>query len=261
MSAPYDLVIGAINASRARLNDQIETLYPDSGDILESTEFFSQVMVNNGYRRMQEFLVSVGYETLKDQTFYMGLPGFPAKDPSVQPYLGWDGFFSGSGAVNATIVLPESMIEPIELQERATQTPAVAFFSMDLVRGSMPAVPQEYLNKRWQWRNDKIYLAGALQNFDLRLEFMTYQDDFLDTPTVPWYALPVPIMRSQDCLSNYICSEFMMAQNNQTGALAYSSAGENAALIIAGKDYAEIKQLQKDAEGGKMVDRYTRKIA
>ena len=260
-TSPYDSLSGAIYASRARLNDVIETLYAESGSMLDNTDFFSQQMCINAYRKMQDFLVSLGYPRLKERTILTNLTAYSGNDPSAQPYISWSAFSSDGSTTTGSPVLPQTLIEPTVVQERVSgQSIPGQFYDMDLVRGPIPSVTKQYNNRFWQWRDDILYLGGATQNFDLNIEYLSYLPDFADnTPTAatPWFSQPIQIMRSQDCLSSYLCAEFMRAQKNMAGVLAYTQDAENSARMIGERNTAQIKSVQKDSENAKMRDRYT----
>ena len=73
------------------MNDVIETLYPESGSMLDNTDFFTQQMCINAYRKLQDFLVSLGYPRLRDRTILTNLTAYGSNDPSTQPYISWTG--------------------------------------------------------------------------------------------------------------------------------------------------------------------------
>ena len=259
--SPYDSLSGALYASRARMNDVIETLYPESGSMLDNTDFFTQQMCINAYRKLQDFLVSLGYPRLRDRTILTNLTAYGSNDPSAQPYISWTAFSSDGSTTVSSPVLPQTLIEPAVVQERVSgQTIPGQFFEMDLIRGPIPSVTKAYNNRFWQWRDDILYLGGATQNFDLMIEFLSYLPDFADnspTASTPWFNQPVQIMRSQDALSSYICAEFMMALKNAAGAAAYAAAAEDQARQIGERNTKQIDSVQKDSEHAKMRDRYT----
>lgn len=260
-NAPYDSVQGAMLAARGRLNDVIETLQADSGIILRNTDYFTQQMCINAYRKLQDFLVALGYPRLKDRTIITNLAAYPGTDPSAQPYISWTAFSDDGSSTVTSPVLPQTLIEPTLVQERVSGlSPLGNFFEMDLIRGPIPSVTKAYNNRFWQWRDDNLYLGGATQNFDLLIEFLSYLPDFADnspTASTPWFNQPVQIMRSQDALASYICAEFMRAMKNEAGAAAYSADAENEAKQIAERNTALITSVQKDSEYAKKRDRFT----
>ena len=257
----YDQVYQSMLAAAARLNDDIETNQPETGSILEVSEFFTQTVVNQAWQRLQELLVSLGYMTLKNETVLANLAPYEGTDPSAQPYITWSAFFDGALS-HSTPVLPANLIAPIEVQERVTGQAPGTFFTMDLIRGPIPAVPKTWNNRSWQWRNDALYLGGCTQSFDLRIIYAQYFNDFVDGAS-PWFYSQVPIMRSREALANYICSEYMMVQGKRDEAIVYSASAENAAQIIVGKDTAAISMVPKESQAGsgKMRDRYQRQGA
>ena len=71
---PYDTVIAVLNAAKTRLNDAVETLQPTGGKILDNTQPFTQQVVNDAWRKLQEFLAELGYTGLKAETLFSNVP-------------------------------------------------------------------------------------------------------------------------------------------------------------------------------------------
>jgi hypothetical protein len=252
-TAPYDPLINVINAARVRLNDDVETLFAVDGKILDDTQAFSQQSCNTAWRRLQDFLSSL-FSVRFENEIIIALAAVTNIDPSSQMYLTWSGFFDGT-VLNASPVLPQDLIEPVEVQERPTGIGA-NFIEMNLISGTLPAIPKQGYNDNWQWRNDGLYMPGALVNTDIRIRYASYLADFVDG-AVPWFNQPVPIMRCLDPLASYICAEYARARENLAAVTAYSLDAENSARMITGRDYMEAKNVQKTGEYAKMRDRYT----
>jgi hypothetical protein len=258
MAAPYDNVSSVINAAQMRLNDAFDTLSPVGGQILDNTSAFSQQSVNNAWRRLQELLVSLGFVRLQSETIISGLPALAlTADPAVQIYLSWTEFFDGTSHFSSP-VLPQDLIEPLDVLERPTGVKAV-FTDMDLIVGPMPAIPKLPWNGMWQWRADALYMSGALTSTDVRITYAAYLADFVDSPTgsVRWFDQPVPILRALDPFASLICAEYAKALKNQAAATAYSLDAENSAQQMLALDYMRSKTVPKTSERAKMRDRYT----
>jgi len=254
-TAPYDNLITVLNTVKVRLGDALDTLLPLGGQLAGNGNYNSQQLVNTGWRKLQERLVSEGCVLLQPPPPV--IPGFtPASpvDPSNEPWVDWTGYFNGT-SLNTSLVLPQDLIEPIEVQERSAGSGS--FNRMDLILGIMPGVAQSAWNGSWQWRQGKLVLAGATATFDLRLSYAGYFPDFADTGDVttaigfvPWYNQPVPIMRSFQSLVSYTCAEIEIARGNQSAALAYVAEAEDAIQMIIDKDYMRAKEPVKTADIG-----------
>lgn len=262
MSAPYDTVTTILNTARTRLNDDVDTLVPLGGQLLNNTDAFTQQMVNSAWRKLQQFLVSLGYIRLQKEVT-LQLSALPVTDPGVQTYISWTEYFNGQGAPAVSPVLPQDLIEPLDAWERQSATENV-FVDMDNIAGGMPTVPKVEWNGMWQWRDDRMYMPGSVVDTDLRVSYASYLDDFRDTGDVltatqftPWYEQPVPIMRAMDALANYICAEVATARGNPPAVLAFTADAENSARSIPDRDFMRSRSVAKVSELGKMRDRLT----
>lgn len=263
MAAPYDTVNTVLNVARTRLNDDVETNAAVSLQLLDNTQFFTQTWVNTAWHRLQEYLVSSGYVRFQNEPVIITLPGLPVNDPGTQIYLNWYGFWNGQNMLPSP-VLPSDLIAPVEVQERLSGVPDTGFDAMDLIIGDMPAVTKQPWQGMWQWRQDALYMPGALMATDIRVSYAAYLPDFEDTgdtvgslPMTMWIDQPVPIMRSRDALASYICAEVMRSLNNAAGVLTYTADAENSAQQIMSKDFMRSKGVHKVSEYGKMPDRLT----
>lgn len=122
---PYDTVINVINEAKVRLGDKIDTLAAIGGSILDNTQPFTQQLVNNAWRKMQEYLAELGYSGLKQETVLINVPACTSTDTTVQVYLGFDGYFDGT-TVQSAPVLPQNLIRPYDLWERVYESGANA---------------------------------------------------------------------------------------------------------------------------------------
>ena len=258
-TAPYDTLITVINAARVRLNDRLETLAAVSGKILDNTQPFSQQLVNNAWRKLQEFLADLGYTGLQQEVTFTAVVLAGSTDPMAQAYIGYAGYFDGSTLQSAP-VLPQNMIRPEELWERPSGTTQM-MTEMDPAIGGLPSVPKLNWNRQWDWRNDTLYLPGALVATDIRMRFLGFLADFVDNSpaaSTPWYGQAVPIMRCLDAFADYMCREVAIAREDGIeAAMAFQSSAEANARLILNRDTAQLKSIKKASEYGKMRDKYT----
>lgn len=260
---PFDNLITVINTVRTRYGDELYTLLPLGGQVAANSNAKSQQMVNTAWRALQAFLVSIGCVLLKPPPVVIsGFGAMPSPIPGTEVYVSWSEYFDGT-THNPSLVLPQDLIEPIEVQERSSGFNG-SFLRMDLIIGSMPGVPQTAWNGSWQWRQNKLVMVGTTAAFDLRVDYAGYFADFLDTGDVttavdftPWYEQPVPILRSLNTFADYICAEIERARGNKDAAMAYITSAEDGARIIADPDYGREKSTQNASEFAKMKDMYT----
>lgn len=268
MAAPYDIVIFPLNSARARLNDKIETLVAIGGQLLENTQPFTQQVVNTAWRRLQDKLRDLGFTRLKREVgSYLSVPAAGSVDSSAFSSISYIGFNDGLN-FSSFPLLPSDLIAPLDLWERPSAGGAntAPFIEMDRVLNGLPAVPKASWNRQWEWREDAIYLPGALVATDIRLRYSAYLLDFVDVgnnaqlnqlPNTPWFGQPVPIMQSSDALSSYICAEICKAVKDMDGVVAFTSEADAKAQLILNRDTMQPKAILKASEFGKMRDKYT----
>ena len=255
-SAPYDTVITAINAANTRLNGRVETLQPIGGQIVGNTQAFSQQVCNDAWRKMQNKLADLRYSGLQKETVFFGVPSAGTTDPAAQAYINFAGYFDG-GVLQAAPVLPQDLIQPYELTERQSGSAAL-FTEMDRLLWAIPRVPKANWNRQWLWRNNTLFLPGALVSTDISLLYAQLLADFVDG-TAPWFTQPVPILNCIDSLADYICREISVARGDMAAAVAFQQSAEDNARLVLNLDSGGPSSTVKASEYGKMRDKFTPK--
>ena len=170
---PLDNLEMAVNMARVRLLDAIQAL---AGDIVLDTGAFTVTAINAAWRRLQELLVNFGCPWLTLEVPLASVPLVTSADAGVFVYFNWANYWDGTG-LQAAPVLPQDLIAPVKLWERAHGTGA--FFPMDKLLDGLPAVPKLTYNKSWEWRNGAIWMPGSTQIMDLRLRYAAFYADFI----------------------------------------------------------------------------------
>jgi hypothetical protein len=254
----YDLVNDVLNSVRVRLNDDLTTLQPVGGQVLRNSQPFVQWAANTAWRKLQDFLANLGYELLKEETTFLNVPATGTTDPAVLNGWNYSGYTNGA-LTFPSFALPANMIYPLDLWERPSGSQAF-MTEMDRVLNGLPAVGKQTWNRLWAWHSDTIYLPGATVPTDIRIRFMSSLQDFLDnTPlaNTPWFAQAVPVQRSLDSLSAYICAEIQVARGDAEGAMAFRAEGQDKAMLIMNRETQQPKAIYKASEFSKMRDQYT----
>lgn len=264
---PYDTVTTVLNAAKIRLNDDVPTLQAISGKLLDNTQPFSQQLVNNAWRKMQQYLMELGYSGMKFEISLSNVPACTSSDPITQVSLSYAGYFDGSNQLVSPL-LPQNMVRPLDLWERvfAVGPNTAAMLEMDNIVNGLPAIPKLIWNRQWEWRDDAIYMPGATSATDLRIRFFGYFADFVDvggsagpnqTPNTPWFNQPVPVMQCLDSLVDYCCREVNISRGEEGAAAAFEMSARANAQLILNRDSAQPKAILKSSEYGKMQDRMT----
>jgi hypothetical protein len=248
--APLDTVESVLINARVRLNDAIASI---NGDILTDAQPFTPTVVNNAWRRLQEYLANRGFSTLDREIILSNIPACVPGDQGIRVYLNWAGYFDGLNNHGA-IVFPPDMICPRRLGERISGS-AANFTPIDQVFDGLPTAPRTNLNRLWEWRQESIYMPGAQGSTDILLQYAGFFADFTygGGPPAVWAPLTVPMMRCQSAFSWFICGEAARPRGDLDAGY-FDEQGQIAAEYIWNRDYREPRSLYKGAELGKMTD-------
>jgi len=234
-----DSVSSVLTATRARVNDEIKTLYPTSGKLLQSNSYFTQQMFNNAWRRLQECLAAIGFTDLKRDIIISGIPIVTTTDPGVYCWIDQTGCFDGNNFFPQP-ALPTDMIIPLKVYERPSAQNALFGSPMEIFVDGLPSAIKQTYNGVWEWVAQQLRFPGSLQVMDFRLLYMRFLADFADVGGVQWFNQPVPILRCQTALSLFLCCE---VANNRAdmNAAVWCEKAEAAARMITNRD-ASMKQ-------------------
>lgn len=250
-AAPYDTLEMVVNTARVRLNDAIVSI---NGEILTDLASFTPTVINAAWRRLQELLSNYGYAALNSELLYIGVPATLAADQGTFVYMNWVNYFNGSALVGFP-VLPQDMIAPLSLEERANGT-TINFQPMDQCFNGLPTMPRGSLNRLWEWRKETIYMPGATAITDLRLRYAAFLPDFVPSSTTPFTNQSVPLMRSLNSFAWFVCSEMARARGDLDAGVFDTNAA-TAAEQIWNREWRQDRSLYKGSEVGKMTDQFT----
>ena len=230
--APYDSLMVVKNTVQARLNGALDSLQPISGKILENSSYFSQQAVNDAWRNAQDYLAERGFADLLNEKVISGFPIVASHDPSTQVWLDWTGCSDGVSTFT-TPFLPSECTHPLKIWERwSNQNAEFSQTPMEKILDGLPAWQKAMANRVWEWRNNAIWMPGALMVEDFRIRYVKYLPDFVDNFAgnirVHWFEQPVPIMRCSDGFSWFICAEFAEAQGKPEIADRFMQKGKDA---------------------------------
>lgn len=220
----YDDLSVALNMARVRLNDQLKTLDPISGLLLNDTNAFTQQTTNSAWRLVQDELANRGYNRLISETIVGPMPIVANMDPASQCWLGFDGCFDGYNFFQ-TPRLPDGFNHPIVMWERQSGINMVfPRTPMEKILNGIPSFTKSTGNGLWEWREDRIYFPGSLIPEDFRIRYTLFLNDFLDVGSVQWFQQKIPIMRAADALAWFIAAEHISARgDNQVAEICWKS--------------------------------------
>jgi hypothetical protein len=253
-SAPYPMLETSLNLARTRLNDAIAS---PGGDILVDGAPFTGTMVNGAWRNLQAFLCNLGYSRYKKWFMGLAYPPTASLDPAVMNYLTWTEFSDGISLYTDNVgLLPQDLIAPLRVMERqnngavtySATVQNMRFTPMMLCPDGLPEGMKRPWNGFFSWENDALVFPGSLRSMDFKIEYAAYSADFLTVDNILGNGssitpanMPVPIMRSESALANYICAECSVGRDDVDAPTFLAAAEKDAKLLMNNSD-VKLKQ-------------------
>jgi hypothetical protein len=149
--------------------------------------------------------------------------GLAVADPSVQVYVGFNGYFDGS-QWHASYPLPQGVYEVVRCWERATSSNDV-FQDMGEPSNGLAGVYQGIGWGRWEWRQDMVVLPGSLDNRDLRLRYLMILNPFF-VANANLNTTYLPIMGSEEALARKIGRMYARRQGGSMFEIAKQESAD-----------------------------------
>lgn len=226
----YDSVTTVLNMTRTRVAQELKTLQPTNGKVLEQNQATTLQMFNTAWRKSQEFLADKGYSALIGEVLILSFPIVASTDPAIQCWLSWSGCSDGVNEYAAP-ALPEDFSHPLKMFERWSNINAEFVGPpMEKCLDGIPSTVKTSVNRFWEWRGNAIWIPGSQMVEDFRIRYVKFLPDFADINTTFWWTQTVPIVRVADGLSWMLCAE-MAAADGKTQVHATCTAKGEAALM------------------------------
>lgn len=156
-----------MNLARAIVNDMLRS---KAGQILRDERPFSIEYLNASIEDLQEYLANNGISAqIIDNFILTPLTAISSPDPTLQTYVGSNGYFNGA-TLSPTPKLPPDLITPLRAWERLTGSGA-DFDDMTRPQDGLPSRRQGAALGYWEWRQDRIYMMGATESRDMRIRY------------------------------------------------------------------------------------------
>lgn len=215
----YDSIEGVLNLVRSLVNDTFAgaTNTPGEGRIVVDSAPFIIPLYNSAVRHLGRDLENRGFPSKIAESVLIGIPvidgplGPGVSDPTIQVYLGYNGFWDGS-TLHDNLALPAGLLAPQRVWER-TSAETNLFQEIYEKPAGLNSVAQYGSMGSWDYRGDAIYFNGSTVIMDLRLRYYqvagtlaanTNPDTFPTTP-LPW-------PDSLQALAYHIAMEFCQSQ-------------------------------------------------
>jgi hypothetical protein len=141
---------------------------PQGGIIATNDAPFTKPFLNKAIRWLYRKLRNVGDPALiLDNYLLLGLPALTQPNPAVQVSLGFLGYFDGF-AMHSQWTLPAGAMGIDRLWERASSTGLDFVTVRAAPDGLTPRMQTERMGV-YEWRQNALWMPGALQAIDLRI--------------------------------------------------------------------------------------------
>lgn len=215
-SSAYVSLESVLNLIRAIVNDQI---YSQAGEIFTDSFNPAFFLLNDALEWFQNEVNNHGITSFEKETFLTNLTPaafVPANDPGQQVSVSDTGYFDGTLS-HVSPQLPIDLLEPARLWERQTG----ATESWVPMRQCLDGLPSSTPSTRfgmWEWRQDGLYMPGAIQQNDLRLRY-TGAHAVLVTPADTLY-----FRGATGAMAYKVVSVYLASKNTDAAAAAASEA-------------------------------------
>jgi len=232
-------------------NGKAYSLVIPTGDIFSDSQAYVLPTINLGWRKVQKQMAIKGHPRLENTAIVTGLPVIANLDPAVEQYINWQGFYDGvtfwtPGSLAGCPVLPQDLIIPLHLDERQSVSGATPTNpNLNVLRPMHPAPnglrskAKGSWNRYWDWREDAIYLRGAIVAMDMKLRYAAYLADI--APGATFAQTPVPILGCGESVANYSAAIFVTPRGGQALAQGFNDAGDMAIAKIT-SEATKLKQ-------------------
>lgn len=170
---------------RAIANDMI---YSPAGEVLTDTANFMLPLLNDALEWFQNEIANHGEDTFTKETILTPLtpvPGSASTDPATQVSVSDTGYFDGV-SMHLDPQLPPDLLEPTFLWERQTGSQQEYLPMSEMVDGLPSVVPSDRFGV-WEYRQDGLFMPGAIQSNDIRLRYKGSLAMFVSTDDILYF--------------------------------------------------------------------------
>ena len=142
------------------------------GDVFTDDRKSTLVTVQAAYDFVQTELSNNGVGTFAKTTIIQNITPVQTQDPGIEVSLSYTGYFDGVNN-NATPVLPVDLRRPLVLGQRQAGV-LTGFTPMFPVNDGLPARIKQSYSTEWDWREEKLYMVGALMSLDIKCRYIPF---------------------------------------------------------------------------------------
>ena len=217
-----------MNLARSKVNDTFPGLRGQQGRILTNDAPFTIPFFNDALETIGRKLRTEGVKWPVKDNYIMGpITALQETNPSIQIFVGYDGFFDGV-KMNPVPFLPPDLAEPYDLSEQNAGS-NLPFYPMGQPEGGLPSCIQGPKLGAWEWRSNRIYMLGSTQTKVLRLKYLAGVPSYDQIDPALFAQTKVGIADCSTAMANLIAAAYGTARGGDpSGIQACISAAEDA---------------------------------
>jgi hypothetical protein len=206
----FPTIESVMDLARSIVNDMFPGIGGQNGRVLTDDAPFTIPYLNSAFRTLQRKLRNEGvtFET-KDNVILFNLAPVVTPDPSVQVFVGFNGYNNGTQSF-AQPQLPFDCLQLYKVWERTTGSNQ-PFVPMDQPQNGLPSVFQGNTLSYWEFRSYAIYMFGSILPKDLRLRYKAGQPP-INVPPASFATTKVNILDSEDALAQIVARQYALAR-------------------------------------------------
>lgn len=244
MAGLYPTIEDIFNRTRVEVNDAFAGATSTQGEGRIFVDTWSPVIthLNQAIDHFKRDLEDSNVPVNREEYFQASIPpingpnGSGVPDPSVQVYLGFNGYWDGS-TVDASIVLPSDLIVPLEIWARSSGS-GLTYGKISPAADGLPSNYQDYTLGQYEWRQDRIYFNGSTITMDIRVRYEAGLTPIATTLSPSLFpTTTVGFLDSAEPLSLYCAFIFC---SNKTALLPNGLSGANDLLMRYNEATAKI---------------------
>lgn len=206
-----------MDLARAYVNDSYPGVGGTTGRILTNGAPFTIPYINSALRVVNRKLRNEGVTfPIKDNVILNNLTAVAQADPSIQVFVGFDGYFDGV-TMHASPKLPSDCLQVFDVWEQTVGSDQ-NFAPMVQPQGGLPSAFQTSWLGVWEWRQYRIYMIGSILAKNIRLRYLSGQPPF-NSPPADFDTTPVNILDCEEAMAYAIAEQYARARGADPTAM------------------------------------------
>jgi len=215
-SSAYVSLETVTQAIRAIANDMI---FSQAGEILTDSANFMLPLLNDALEWFQNEVNNHGVSTFTKETIVTPLTATQVPtDPGTQVNISDSGYFDGVQLnTQPQQFVPPDLLVPLFLWERQTGSTEDWVEMVERPDGLPSVLPGDRF-RIWEWRQDSLFMPGAVQENDIRLRYTGSLAQFVSVNDTLYFR------GATGAIAYYMVSTYLASKNPQASTQAESRA-------------------------------------